>query len=37
MLAASPGSELTLKIDGNDESEVLDAIIALVNNNFGEE
>ena len=37
MLAASPGSELTLKIDGNDESEVLDAIIALVNNNFGQE
>jgi phosphocarrier protein len=37
MLAASPGSELTLRIDGNDEAEVLAAIRALVDNNFGEE
>jgi len=37
MLAASPGSELTLKIDGNDELEVLEAIRLLVDNNFGEE
>ena len=37
MLAASPGSELTLKIDGNDELEVLEAIRQLVDNNFGEE
>lgn len=36
MLAASPGSELTLRIHGNDESEVLAAIRALVENNFGE-
>lgn len=37
MLAASPGSELTLVIEGDDESEALDAIEALVENNFGEE
>ena len=36
MLAASPGSELTLRIDGNDEAEVLAAIRELVDNNFGE-
>lgn len=36
MLAASPGSKLTLKIDGHDESEVLKAIIELVDSNFGE-
>ena len=36
MLAASPGSELTLRIDGKDESEVLEAIRKLVDNNFGE-
>ncbi len=36
MLAASPGSKLTLRIDGTDESEMLEAIKALVENNFGE-
>ena len=36
MLAASPGSKLTLRIDGNDEMEVLEAIRTLVENNFGE-
>lgn len=36
MLAASPGSELTLRIDGNDEAEVLAAVRELVDNNFGE-
>lgn len=36
MLAASPGSKLTLRIDGKDESEVLEAIRQLVENNFGE-
>ena len=37
MLAASPGSELILMIDGNDEEETLQAIVTLVENNFGEE
>lgn len=36
MLAASPGSELTLRIDGKDEADVLAAIRELVDNNFGE-
>lgn len=37
MLAASPGSELTLVIDGQDETEALEAIRELVENNFGED
>ena len=37
MLAASPGSELTLTINGEDETEALQAIKDLVENNFGEE
>lgn len=37
LLAASPGSELILKVDGSDESDALQAIINLVENNFGEE
>lgn len=37
MLAASPGSELTLFVDGSDEKEALQAIQQLVTNNFGEE
>jgi phosphocarrier protein HPr len=36
MLAASPGSKLSLRIDGTDETEVLEAIRKLVENNFGE-
>jgi phosphocarrier protein HPr len=37
LLAASPGTELMLIIDGNDETEVLQAIQTLVENNFGED
>lgn len=37
LLAASPGSELMLIIEGNDESEALQAITNLVENNFGED
>jgi len=37
MLAASPGTQLTLIVEGNDENEVVQAIIALVENNFGED
>lgn len=36
LLAASPGSELSLFIDGKDETEALKAIKELVENNFGE-
>jgi phosphocarrier protein HPr len=37
LLAASPGSELMLKVEGSDENEALQAIIKLVENNFGEQ
>jgi phosphocarrier protein HPr len=37
LLAASPGSELMVKIEGSDENEALQAIIKLVENNFGEQ
>lgn len=37
LLAASPGSELMLKVEGSDENEALQAIIKLVDNNFGEQ
>lgn len=37
LLAASPGSELTLIVDGSDENEATQAITALVENNFGED
>lgn len=37
MLAASPGTELLLLIDGQDETEALEAIRTLVENNFGED
>ncbi|MCA0402266.1 MAG: HPr family phosphocarrier protein [Proteobacteria bacterium] len=36
MLAASQGSQLTLKIDGPDETEMEKALIELINNRFGE-
>ena len=36
MLAACKGTELTLKLDGNDEKKALKAITALVNNYFDE-
>jgi phosphocarrier protein HPr len=36
MLAASKGVELELEIDGRDEQECRDAIVALINDRFGE-
>lgn len=36
MLAANKGSELTLQIEGPDEVEMEKAIIALINDYFGE-
>ena len=35
-LAASRGTELQLRVVGNDESEAFNAIISLFNNGFGE-
>ena len=37
MLAASKGSEVEICTDGEDESEALDAIEALINDRFGED
>jgi len=37
MLAASKGTELLVRAEGNDAEEALDAIEALVNNRFGED
>ena len=37
MLAASQGTELELVIEGNDESEATDAIVALIEDRFEEE
>ncbi len=37
LLAASPGTVLDVKVDGNDELEALSAITALVANNFDED
>jgi len=36
MLAASCGSTVEIKADGNDEKEALDAIQSLINDRFGE-
>ena len=36
MLAASQGSTLTLDIDGPDEIDMQEALIALINDRFGE-
>lgn len=36
MLAANKGSQLTLEIDGPDEVEMEKALVALINNRFGE-
>jgi phosphocarrier protein len=36
MLAASKGSTVTLELSGADESEAMDALLALINNRFGE-
>lgn len=37
MLAASKGCELNLKIEGDDESAALNAIVELINNRFDED
>lgn len=36
MLAAGIGSELDLEVSGTDEQEATDALVALVNDKFGE-
>lgn len=36
MLAAAKGSRLTLEADGVDETEAMLAVVALINNKFGE-
>jgi len=36
MLAAAQGSEIVLKVDGDDEQRALDAILELINDYFGE-
>lgn len=37
MLAAEMGARITLKTDGKDEKEALEALVRVVNNKFGEE
>jgi len=37
MLAASKGTELTLRVDGDDADAAVDALEALVNERFGED
>ncbi len=37
MLAAEPGSEIVLRINGEDEREALDALLNLIRNGFDEE
>ncbi len=37
MLAAEMGANVTLKADGNDEVQALEALVRVVNNKFGEE
>lgn len=37
MLAASQGTEVDLEFDGDDEQQAHDAMIALINNRFGED
>ena len=36
MLAAGKGARITLEVDGPDETEAMSAIVALVNDYFGE-
>ncbi|ETO93866.1 phosphotransferase system, HPr-related protein [Legionella oakridgensis RV-2-2007] len=36
MLAAHQGTELILQIDGPDEQEMTEALVALINNRFDE-
>ena len=37
MLAAEMGARVTLKADGQDETEALEALVRVVNDKFGEE
>ena len=37
MLAAEKGSELTLKVDGKDQTHAMQALVELVSNKFNEE
>ena len=37
MLAAEKGSEITLKVDGEDESAAMEALVALLNGNLDNE
>lgn len=37
MLAATKGTEIELLIDGEDEKEAMESILALINDRFGEE
>ena len=37
MLAAERGAELTLKADGSDEQQAIEALVKVVNDKFGEE
>ena len=37
MLAASKGTKITLKIDGKDATQALEALVQLIDNKFGEE
>ena len=36
MLAAGKGAKVTLETDGGDEKECMDALVALINDKFGE-
>jgi len=37
MLAAEMGAQITLRAEGKDEKEALEALVRVVNNKFGEE
>lgn len=37
MLAAEPGSELTIRAEGEDAEDAVEGLVALVDNRFGEE
>jgi phosphocarrier protein len=37
MLAASKGSQITIRTDGDDEQAAMDAVTGLINNYFDEE
>ncbi|MDP2027444.1 HPr family phosphocarrier protein [Sulfuriferula sp.] len=36
MLAAAKGATVTIEIDGEDESQAMEALLALINDKFGE-